>query len=159
LISSIDRLHVIIYNLQQKVDELSGRKPTACRQRSSRTVSESKKNFPHIMRAKAFGGKWEVLPITEIRLAAKECHWCKCPLTFEQTTIDHVVPMNLGGDHLRENVVVACLSCNSRRGSSAKKKKGNNDAEHHEENNTVPPMRPSVHVDDIEQKREDSPVL
>jgi len=44
------------------------------------------------------------------------CHWCCCPLTDSNRSIDHVTPLARGGHHIPENLVVACKKCNSSRG-------------------------------------------
>lgn len=37
----------------------------------------------------------------------------------EANTVDHIVPVKLGGvDHNPSNLVAACLSCNSRKGAN-----------------------------------------
>lgn len=47
-------------------------------------------------------------------LAAYEgrCAYCGCEGPM---TIDHLVPVMAGGEHVVENVVPACLSCNSKK--------------------------------------------
>jgi 5-methylcytosine-specific restriction endonuclease McrA len=44
------------------------------------------------------------------------CAYCRCggPMT-----IDHLVPVMAGGEHVRGNVVPACLSCNSKKNDAA----------------------------------------
>ena len=32
-------------------------------------------------------------------------------------TLDHVVPVSLGGHHSMDNAVLACLACNKRKGA------------------------------------------
>lgn len=54
--------------------------------------------------------------VREIREAYTTCHYCAVPLMLRDRTIDHVVPLIAGGRHERENVVVACRSCNSKKG-------------------------------------------
>ena len=41
------------------------------------------------------------------------CHWCCRKLTPKTVTIDHVIPLNKGGHHLRDNLVAACNPCNA----------------------------------------------
>jgi hypothetical protein len=41
------------------------------------------------------------------------CYWCG----GVADTVDHLVELDRGGDHGRENTVAACISCNSRRGA------------------------------------------
>lgn len=50
------------------------------------------------------------------------CHLCgkrtkrdADPLDPRSATLDHIVPLSLGGAHTRENVATACRSCNSRK--------------------------------------------
>jgi 5-methylcytosine-specific restriction endonuclease McrA len=45
------------------------------------------------------------------------CNYCRAPLTFEDATADHVVPLSRGGRNRRSNTVIACRSCNSEKGS------------------------------------------
>lgn len=43
------------------------------------------------------------------------CHYCKKQLTRFTATLDHVTPVAEGGDNSFENLVTACLRCNSRK--------------------------------------------
>ena len=46
------------------------------------------------------------------------CHYCRIPYTKDNpATQEHVIPLSRGGSHTRDNVVSACLSCNSRKGT------------------------------------------
>jgi 5-methylcytosine-specific restriction endonuclease McrA len=38
---------------------------------------------------------------------------------WERATIDHVIPLAHGGSHTLENFVLACLRCNSSKGTRA----------------------------------------
>jgi hypothetical protein len=44
------------------------------------------------------------------------CHWCKCEVTLETSTIEHVIPLNRGGLDNPNNRVLACYPCNKGRG-------------------------------------------
>jgi len=44
------------------------------------------------------------------------CHWCKCSLTNETGTVDHLIPLGLGGLNNMNNYVLACEPCNQDRG-------------------------------------------
>jgi hypothetical protein len=43
------------------------------------------------------------------------CHYCKKQLTRFSVTLDHIQPVSKGGDNSYENLVTACLLCNSQR--------------------------------------------
>ena len=45
------------------------------------------------------------------------CVWCGRELWPRDLTVEHVVPRSRGGHAIPENAVVACRSCNRRRGS------------------------------------------
>jgi 5-methylcytosine-specific restriction endonuclease McrA len=45
------------------------------------------------------------------------CVWCGRELWRRDLTLEHVVPRSRGGHTTLENAVVACRSCNRRRGS------------------------------------------
>jgi 5-methylcytosine-specific restriction endonuclease McrA len=46
-----------------------------------------------------------------------ECVWCRRRLWRRDLTLEHVVPRSRGGHLTAENALVACRSCNRRRGS------------------------------------------
>lgn len=46
---------------------------------------------------------------------ARFCHWCCVALTPKTVTIDHVIPLARGGKHCNNNLVAACLACNTSR--------------------------------------------
>lgn len=46
------------------------------------------------------------------------CFWCNKFLLFEETTLDHIVPLCRGGGEEEDNHAIACNDCNQRRGSS-----------------------------------------
>ena len=47
---------------------------------------------------------------------SNKCHWCGEKLTLDTSTMDHVIPLHRGGLDNANNRVLACESCNSRRG-------------------------------------------
>lgn len=49
---------------------------------------------------------------------AKRCVYCSCKMAPSDKTIDHLVPIALGGGHTAANVVVCCVSCNCSKGSA-----------------------------------------
>ena len=46
------------------------------------------------------------------------CQYCEVPLHPNQATIDHIHPKSRGGLTTWENVVTACVPCNSRKGNA-----------------------------------------
>lgn len=38
---------------------------------------------------------------------------CKKPLTYEEMTIDHIIPLCEGGNHTEDNVCAAHMECNT----------------------------------------------
>ena len=44
------------------------------------------------------------------------CHYCGCQLRWENSTLDHVVPLARGGTHQASNLVLACHRCNQLKG-------------------------------------------
>lgn len=47
-----------------------------------------------------------------------KCHWCEIKLTLDTSTLDHVIPLGLGGLDHPTNWVLACAPCNAKRGCS-----------------------------------------
>lgn len=60
-----------------------------------------------------YGGDWPT--IRRALLAAQP--WCDECSTTVDLTVDHIVPVALGGTHARHNLRVLCRSCNSRKGA------------------------------------------
>lgn len=46
-----------------------------------------------------------------------KCHYCHKQLTRFSATLDHIQPVSEGGDNSYDNLMTACLHCNSQRGS------------------------------------------
>lgn len=79
----------------------------------------------HYARAARHGARFDVV---DPRLIFERDGW-RCQLCGRKTvaewgskrsaTLDHIVPMACGGDHVRENLQCACWSCNSRKGHRA----------------------------------------
>lgn len=44
------------------------------------------------------------------------CHWCRKPLTIKDATLEHIIPLSIGGLNNRNNMTVACHECNQNRG-------------------------------------------
>jgi 5-methylcytosine-specific restriction endonuclease McrA len=45
------------------------------------------------------------------------CQYCGCVPPKDELTIDHVIPRSRGGKSTWENVVLACMKCNTRKGN------------------------------------------
>lgn len=43
------------------------------------------------------------------------CFYCQKPVARDQVTLDHIVPLIRGGRSTRNNVALACKTCNSRK--------------------------------------------
>lgn len=43
----------------------------------------------------------------------QHCAYCGRPLSFKETTLDHIVPTSKGGPNVLANVQIACQGCNS----------------------------------------------
>lgn len=56
----------------------------------------------------------------EVRASARRCHWCLRPT--RRLVADHVIPIEQRPDLAldRENLVPACVGCNTRRGRNAR---------------------------------------
>jgi predicted phage-related endonuclease len=51
--------------------------------------------------------------------AQPNCRWCNCKLTEATATIEHLVPLAVGGTNDRNNLALACEGCNQARGHDA----------------------------------------
>jgi 5-methylcytosine-specific restriction endonuclease McrA len=49
-----------------------------------------------------------------------KCQYCQTPVTAKTATLDHVLPVSLGGKSNFENCVCACSKCNSLKGNDSK---------------------------------------
>lgn len=56
--------------------------------------------------------------IKQLLSEATNCEYCKVPFGDNiRPTLDHVVPLSRGGSHSGDNLVAACLSCNTSKGA------------------------------------------
>lgn len=46
------------------------------------------------------------------------CAYCNKSLSFDEITIDHIVPIGHGGTWAPENLCMSCFECNNKRGSN-----------------------------------------
>ena len=45
------------------------------------------------------------------------CHYCGRRFSYQQLTMDHLVPLSRGGRSTKDNLVPACKECNTRKKS------------------------------------------
>lgn len=66
--------------------------------------------------------KRERLMSAKRRLLAQKpwCHYCRTALDGSTATIDHVIPLSRGGSNYANNLVLACVECNVKKGNSFK---------------------------------------
>lgn len=58
-------------------------------------------------------------PLTKLNLLARDqfsCQYCGTELVVHESTMDHVIPRSREGRTCWENVVIACHSCNRKKG-------------------------------------------
>jgi len=53
-----------------------------------------------------------------IKKGVTNCHWCNTPLTLDSSTLEHIIPLDLGGLDNDNNKTLACNKCNQERGNS-----------------------------------------
>ena len=46
------------------------------------------------------------------------CYWCEIMVSFQNSTLDHVLPKSKGGDNSKENTVLSCIPCNYKKGNA-----------------------------------------
>lgn len=46
-----------------------------------------------------------------------KCPYCGIPLTYENATTDHIIPISNGGSNAQVNMIVCCKNCNGERGN------------------------------------------
>lgn len=45
------------------------------------------------------------------------CVFCHCKLTFDEATVEHIIPISKGGTNHKENLTISCQTCNNNRRS------------------------------------------
>jgi 5-methylcytosine-specific restriction endonuclease McrA len=73
----------------------------------------------HDSHARRFGGDY-TLKVSEwieiLKACEGRCHYCKKQVGYEQLIMEHMTPLSWEGANSKENVVPACISCNSSKG-------------------------------------------
>lgn len=78
------------------------------------------KNREHVRRREAISDKKRDFVLGEVSSSfAAVCSYCGNRLSRESIHVDHFVPMKQGGTDDLENLVPACGSCNSSKGSKS----------------------------------------
>ncbi len=67
---------------------------------------------------------WKMPPVNRREVLRRDRNRCQYCGSRKQLTIDHVLPRSRGGKHTWDNVVIACGSCNSRKGNRTPKEAG-----------------------------------
>lgn len=52
----------------------------------------------------------------ELYELCQQCAYCGWQMTYEESTLDHVIPLSKGGSNTIENIVLACRPCNEFKG-------------------------------------------
>lgn len=48
----------------------------------------------------------------------RKCFFCEKALTFDSATVDHVIPLSLGGSKKVVNLELSCRTCNLEKGNT-----------------------------------------
>jgi 5-methylcytosine-specific restriction enzyme A len=51
------------------------------------------------------------------KTASGRCHYCGALLSPKELTMDHLVPLSMGGRSTRDNLVPSCKDCNNKKKS------------------------------------------
>ncbi len=65
-------------------------------------------------------GAWVVERFSRSEIYARDrglCGLCHTPVAAHEATLDHILPLSCGGDHIRANVRIAHVNCNAHRGN------------------------------------------
>ena len=60
---------------------------------------------------------WKIPPVSRKEILRRDENQCQYCGNRKQLTIDHVIPRSRGGKHTWNNVVIACATCNCRKGN------------------------------------------
>jgi hypothetical protein len=73
---------------------------------------DAKTNSPKVNSDPYGRPKWAL----DLRDRTKECHYCNDRISRKTATIDHKMPVNLGGRYTKDNIAIACRPCNLLKG-------------------------------------------
>ncbi len=86
---------------------------------------------------------WKIPPVSRKNLLRRDANQCQYCGNRKYLTIDHIIPRSKGGKHIWNNVVIACVACNSRKGDKTLSEAGMTLA-----NKPQPPIHPAVAFSD-----------
>lgn len=84
--------------------------------------------FPAVIRLlQWFGGRKKGVRFSRENVYTRDkgqCQYCRKKLTRSDATYDHVVPRAQGGKTRWENIVIACIECNQKKGNRTPEQSG-----------------------------------
>ena len=99
---------------KQRAKEWRKVNPLQCRYNN--WTRSQRRRFPHLTLFPIFE-EWAQLLISCDTCPSCKCIFTKIPNYQHQRTIDHVMPIQHGGDHSIDNLQVLCQSCNASKGT------------------------------------------
>ncbi len=76
------------------------------------------RNSQAIRRSKSKQGDVTAAWLEQFIASQSKCFYCKKPFNSKRSkTVDHVTPLDKGGEHIMTNLVIACQICNSSKGN------------------------------------------
>jgi len=112
-----DDQHKAEHSIRGRIYRAAHKSELAQKQRLYQQTAKGRmvyRNGCHNRRARMSGAgitpdQWRTIVSNQDR----RCYWCRHKFGEAKLTIDHVIPLSLGGPHERANIVAACKPCNS----------------------------------------------
>ena len=78
---------------------------------------------PELTQANRQRKSWHKAAKQQMFDKSRRCHWCGAemslhPLDKNFATIEHIIPLSRGGLDNRNNMALACMACNQKRGNN-----------------------------------------
>ncbi|MCB0282857.1 MAG: HNH endonuclease [Calditrichaeota bacterium] len=82
--------------------------------------------YPSVIRINRYVRKpYQKVSLNRRNIIKRDKHTCQyCGKNHQAMTIDHIIPKSLGGKDTWENLVCACMRCNSKKGDQPLEKAG-----------------------------------
>ena len=82
--------------------------------------------YPSVIRINQYVRKpYQKVSLNRRNVIKRDRHTCQyCGKNHQAMTIDHVIPKSLGGKDTWENLVCACMRCNSKKGDQTPERAG-----------------------------------